>query len=353
VPRAPVADTFDAPLRVSVVVPSYRRPESLARCLDGLARQDRAPDEVLVVARSDDDATHAVVHATRSHLIRSVDVTTPGALAAMRAGAGAATGDVIAFTDDDAVPRRDWVQRLEDLVAEPAVGAVGGRDVIPGETHRETADVGRITSWGRLVGNQHLAIGLARPVDVLKGVNIALRRAALALPCDVRGRGTQMHWEIAVCAWARARGWEVVFDPAVIVDHVPAPRPSGDKRAGGAADVRDASFNLVFAIATFYPALTWRRAVYGVLVGDRMTPGVLRAVVGAVRGEREVSRVAPAAVRGQAEALLALARGQRQRMVAVDPGDAPFTPSSTGSRRCRRTALSRTDRDPCRRWHAL
>jgi ubiquinone/menaquinone biosynthesis C-methylase UbiE/glycosyltransferase involved in cell wall biosynthesis len=309
----------DSPLRLSVVVPSYRRSESLARCLDGLARQEQAADEVIVVARADDAATLSVVQAAGRLRVRAVEVRASGLLAALHAGARAATGDVVAFTDDDAVPRPDWVRRLHDHFADSAVGAVGGRDVIPGDAGDETRDVGRITSWGRLVGNQHLAIGGPRTVDVLKGVNIAFRRGALALPCELRGRGAQVHCEISMCAWARAGGWRVVFDPAVVVDHLPAPRPSGDHRVPDRQDVRAAAFNLVLAIATFYPALAWRRAVYGLLVGDRMTPGVLRAAVATVRGERQVRRIAPAAVRGQTEALAALARGRRQRMVAVGP----------------------------------
>jgi glycosyltransferase involved in cell wall biosynthesis len=307
-----------AAMRVSVVVPSFRRPASLSRCLAALARQERAPDEVLVAVRSDDAATICAVRAAKLDVARTVQVVTPGVLAAMQAGAGAATGDVIAFTDDDAAPRPDWLRRLEDHFAEPAVGAVGGRDVLANEIDNETTDVGRITSWGRLVGNQHLAIGRARPVDVLKGVNVAFRRPALALPHELRGRGSHVHWEIPTCAWARARGWRVIFDPAVVVDHIPAPRPAGDKRAGCAGDVRDASFNLVIGIASFRPELVWRRALYGLLLGDRMTPGLLRGAVGAARGEIDVARVTPAALLGQAQALLAFARGQRQLMVPVD-----------------------------------
>jgi SAM-dependent methyltransferase/glycosyltransferase involved in cell wall biosynthesis len=329
VPHLTAAQTPDSPIRLSVVVPSYGRPGSLARCLDGLARQDSPPHEVLVVARPDDAATLDVVRASALSAVRTEEVAAPGLLAAMHVGAAAATGDVVAFTDDDAIPHADWVRRLLDHFAEPSVGAVGGRDVIPGEIDGETSDVGRITSWGRLVGNHHLAMGPAQAVDVLKGVNMAFRRAALALPCDLRGRGTQIHSEIPMCAWARTGGWRVVFDPAVVVDHLPAPRPTGDDRARRTRDVCDAAFNLVLGIGTFYPRLAWRRAAFGLLVGDRMTPGLLRAVVGTARGERDVVRLAPAALRGQTEALVALARGHRQRMVPVD-ADVTAVPGPRG-----------------------
>jgi hypothetical protein len=85
--------------------------------------------------------------------------------------------------------------------------------------------------------------------------------------------------------------------------------------------VRDASFNLVFGIVSSYPELALRRATYGLLAGDGLTPGLVRTAVAAARRERDVVRIAPAALLGQTAALLAVARGRRQRMVPV--GEAP------------------------------
>ena len=306
-------------MKLSVVIPSYRRPAALMRCLDGLAQQTRPPDEVIVVARPDDAETLDVVRAARLPVVIA-EVTTAGLLAAMRAGADAATGDVIAFTDDDAVARPDWAERLEAHFADAAVGGVGGRDFIAEETDGETSDFGRISKWGRLVGNQHLAVGPAHRVDVLKGVNMAFRRAALALPTELRGQGAQIHSEIAICGWASSRGWRLILDPEVIVDHVPAWRPAGDSRRRRGRDTRDASFNFVFGLLSTRPGLARRRAAYGVLIGDWLTPGLLRIAVALALRERDVLRIAPAALRGQLEALLAFARGRRQQMVPVaDP----------------------------------
>lgn len=303
-------------MKLSVVIPSYRRPASLVRCLDGLAQQTRPPDEVIVVARPDDAETLDVVRAARLP-VAIAEVTTAGLLAAMRAGADAATGDVIAFTDDDAVARPDWAGRLEAHFADPAVGGAGGRDFIAEETEGETWDFGRITRWGRLVGNHHLAIGPPKPVDVLKGVNMAFRRAALALPTDLRGEGAQLHSEIAICGWASSRGWRLILDPEAIVDHTPAWRPAGDSRRRRHHDTRDAAFNFVFGVMCTRPGIARRRAVYGVLIGDWLTPGIVRIAVALALRERGVLRIAPSALLGQLEAIAAFARGRRQQMVPV------------------------------------
>ena len=53
-----MTSTSTSTLSISVMVPTYRRPADLKRCLDALRAQARPADEVLVVARPEDDATH-------------------------------------------------------------------------------------------------------------------------------------------------------------------------------------------------------------------------------------------------------------------------------------------------------
>ena len=48
-------------MRISVLVPTYKRPESLARCLDALVHQRTAAAEILVIVRSEDGAGQDVV----------------------------------------------------------------------------------------------------------------------------------------------------------------------------------------------------------------------------------------------------------------------------------------------------
>ncbi len=58
---------------VTVVVPSYRRPDDLARCLSGLAAQEPAPHETLVVLREDDLECRSVA-TEQGGTVRIVDV---------------------------------------------------------------------------------------------------------------------------------------------------------------------------------------------------------------------------------------------------------------------------------------
>ena len=207
----------------------------------------------------------------------------------MTAGVEQTTGSVVAFTDDDAVPRPDWTRRLLEHFEDTTVGAVGGRDVVHGDPdQRRLSDVGIVTRWGKVIGNHHLASGGPRDVSALKGANMAFRREALAIPVGLRGDGAEVHNDLAMSLWAARQGWRVVFDPAVVVDHYVSPRFDSDQR--GAAPpkaVRDASYNLVLAVGGLRPELYWRRAVYGLLVGDA---GALGAHARRVRARARRSR---------------------------------------------------------------
>jgi glycosyltransferase involved in cell wall biosynthesis/GT2 family glycosyltransferase len=290
----------------SVIVPTYRRPDDLRRCLAGLVRQRLPPAETVVVRRAGDRATEALVSELLKEAVVDVVVSEPGVLAAMTAGAAAARGDIVAFIDDDAVPRPDWLERLTRHFDDPHVGGVGGRDALvtgpPSEVR--TQDVGRITRWGKLIGNHHRGFGEPRDVMVLKGVGMAFRRDALQLPRGLRGSGAQVHFEVGASLSALRRGWRLVYDPSAVVDHHVAQRFDADRRDRPEPSAeRDAAYNLVTCMLEHAPELFWRRALYGLLVGDRGIPGLARAAAALLRGERDVPRRLGPSLAGQIEAL--------------------------------------------------
>ena len=307
------------PKTISVVVPTYRRPESLRRCLAALLPQLDETGEAVVVRRCEDELAGGIVADLHDERVREATVVEPGTTAAMAAGVKRSTGRVVALTDDDAIPRRDWIERLVTHFADPVIGGVGGRDIVhppDGADCFVTDEVGLITRWGKLIGNHHVGAGPPREVMVLKGVNMAFRREALAVPSGLRGLGAQVHLEVAMCAWARARGWRLIYDPSLIVDHFPAERFDADWRDRPENEaVRNAAYNYCVALLTFDARLFWRRAAFGLLVGDRATPGVLRALLALVAREPAVARrLAPSLV-GQAQGLLHVARGRQLDMV--------------------------------------
>lgn len=226
-------------MKSTVIVPTYRRPDDLARCLKALTQQINLPTEVIVVVRDIDADTWAMLETLKplSLTLKTVTVTVPGVIAAMNAGVEAATGDIVVFTDDDAAPHTDWLQRIEaHFLASDRVGGVGGRDIIQRTEpwfEGERATVGLLQWHGRLIGEHHRGVGAAREVDVLKGVNMSFRRSLfgdLQFDQRLRGTGAQVHFEVAFCLALRRKGWILIYDPAILVDHYIAQRFDEDQR---------------------------------------------------------------------------------------------------------------------------
>lgn len=299
------------PSSVAVVVPTYLRPDALRRCLTGLLAQKDMPDEILVVRRAYDRAA-AVVVAELAGRIGECVVTEPGVVHAMASGSRRAISDVVAFCDDDAVPRPDWVSRIRAAFADPVVGAVGGRDLLapPHPVYPPTEDVGLLGSWGQLTGEHHRGAGAARDVDVLKAVNMAFRAVALFFPQGLRGCGAQVHFEVSMCLWAKERGWRLRYDPGLVVDHDPQQRFDADRRGRprGSA-VSDAAYNFTVSLMTCRPDLITRRLLYGLAVGDRGTPGIARAGAAALLRDFETVRRLGPSLAGQVAGFQAGRRG--------------------------------------------
>jgi len=99
---------------VSVLIPTYKRPEGLARALDSLAVQTRAPDEILVVDNAPDGVAEAVCTRSRADglPIRFIAEPRAGVSHARNAGFEAATTAMIAQLDDDETAAPDWLANL-------------------------------------------------------------------------------------------------------------------------------------------------------------------------------------------------------------------------------------------------
>lgn len=272
-------------LSIAVIVPSYRRPASLERCLRALQEQTLKPRRIVVSIRQGDSATRLVVESARERMphLSFVSVTEPGVIAAMAAAIAECDEDVIACTDDDAIPRSNWIEGLDSYYGD-GVGAVGGRDVIHDhdgsacdamsvETLKTT--VGRLPPIGRLIGNHHIGCGPAREVDVLKGVNMSMRRELWQLDETLKGSGAQVAWEVGICLKARAEGWRIIYDPALQVGHYPAERFDEDQRYRCNIHAQaNAAWNEAYGLACHLPPV--RLVVVGVItfaLGCRTAPG--------------------------------------------------------------------------------
>ncbi|HYS12996.1 MAG TPA: glycosyltransferase [Burkholderiaceae bacterium] len=133
-PQAPESNP-----RISVVVPTFRRPALLRRCLDALIAQriDPTAFEIIVVDGGREDKVRDLVlgiaewiRSPQVRYLRPLHGQGPGA--ARNRGWRAGRGAVIAFTDDDAVPEPGWLMSgARAFESNRHWVALSGRVVVP------------------------------------------------------------------------------------------------------------------------------------------------------------------------------------------------------------------------------
>jgi GT2 family glycosyltransferase len=324
--RARLEEPQASSLTVGLVVPTWRRPMQLRTCLDGILRLDPAPDQVVVVRRNEDEAAAQVISSLNGAVDECI-IEEPGQLAAMELGSRHARTDIVAFTDDDAVPRVDWLRYLLAPYRDRAVGAVGGRDVVhhPSGIVRGAAErVGLISAFGRVVGRHHLGVGVAREVLHLKGANMAFRRDLLRFPVGLRGEGSQTFNELALCLAVADQGQKVVYDPRAQVDHYPGERFDEDRRTNPTIRAAaNAAFNESFILFSLRPRNRHVRLAYMMLIGTKRSPGLVRATVAAARGEEQIRGRLRTSLRAQREAWCAARKAPLTMRPVNEQGSLP------------------------------
>ncbi|HET9154669.1 MAG TPA: glycosyltransferase [Solirubrobacterales bacterium] len=222
------SDTQQPTISVVICAFTEERLEVLTEALDSLRGQTRPAREIVLVI---DHAPQLLAEARR----RWPDVTVvpnrerQGLSGARNSGVAEATGEVVAFLDDDAIAAPDWLERLAAAYADPEVLGAGG-------TVRPRWVAGR-PDWfppefDWVVGCTHAGMPKRpEPVRNLVGANMSFRRRSLlevggfshdlgrvgTLPvgCEETDLSIRVHQR-----WPEA---EILYDPAAAVEHLVPP----------------------------------------------------------------------------------------------------------------------------------
>ncbi|HET6908288.1 MAG TPA: glycosyltransferase [Mycobacteriales bacterium] len=167
--------------RVSVIIPTYRRPALLAQCLTSLAGQDAAAGsfEAVVVDDGSGDETPQVLqqHEQRLSLSWCSQASNRGPAAARNKAVALARGDLLLFIDDDVVASPSLVTthlRLHESTTDTE-GVLGYVDWLP------SLDVTPFMRWLDTTTFQfayhELTPGrLPHPADAFYTCNLSMRR---------------------------------------------------------------------------------------------------------------------------------------------------------------------------------
>jgi glycogen(starch) synthase len=121
----PEANTRTTVPSISVIICTRNRAKSLELTLESLQHLNYPRFEVVAVQGPCTDRTSEVLDAYRGQ-IKSVATTEPNVSLSCNLGLQAATGELVAFIDDDAIPDPMWLDNLADPFDDCEVAATGG-----------------------------------------------------------------------------------------------------------------------------------------------------------------------------------------------------------------------------------
>jgi glycosyltransferase involved in cell wall biosynthesis len=205
---------------LSLIICTRNRCEQLVRCFETVRRIEfERPWELIVVNNGSDDATAIVIQEfikTASFPVHQVFQSKPGLGNARNAGVAAASGKILAFTDDDCYPAADFLSRVWSAFQDPSLGYVTGRILLhdPADLPIAIQDFNvPVTIGGKSFIN---------PGGV-QGANMAFRREVLSEIGGfdpLFGAGSLFSAEdLDAASRASAAGWNGRYCPDVVVHH--------------------------------------------------------------------------------------------------------------------------------------
>ena len=202
---------------MSVVVPVRDRATLLEDLLASLAAQTFRDFEVIVVddASRDDSAVVATHAAARGEAVRVARLDSHrGAVAARTHGVELSTGEILAFTDSDCRPHREWLAALVDAIDR-------GADVVQGATIA-----------ARAAGPLERTVATDRDDGLYATCNVAYRRSAFIAAGGFRtdagdvlrfrtgSRARHLGFgEDCLLGWRVRRNGVAAFEPGAVVEH--------------------------------------------------------------------------------------------------------------------------------------
>ena len=213
--------------KASVAITTRDRPEDLKRCLEALTKMPDDGQEIIVIDNC--PSTNASFEIVSMYpAVRYVREDFPGSSAARNRALKEAKNELVAFTDDDAVPDANWLRSLVRNFTDPRVMCVTGQ-VMPLELENEAQEwFESFSPLGR--GFQRIEYDGAsfynrfRVAPIGVSANMCLRKELLdkvGAFDEVLGVGTPTKCGEDHELFSRilARGYKIVYDPEALSWH--------------------------------------------------------------------------------------------------------------------------------------
>ncbi|BAZ00061.1 glycosyl transferase family protein [Tolypothrix tenuis PCC 7101] len=221
-------------IQISAIICTHNRDTYLGAAIDSLLAQDFAAEfEVVVVDNNSSDRTKEVVAQRASNpRLKYVFEPTTGLSVARNTGAKLASGEILAYLDDDAVASDRWLSVFYDAYKNNSQLAIAGGKVTllwPQDVQQPRwLSPGLAANLGAYdLGDSIIYID--KPSFTPRGLNYCIRRSFLEEiggfdPHLGRvGKNLLSNEELQMTEFALQKGWQVAYLPAALVAHNVAP----------------------------------------------------------------------------------------------------------------------------------
>jgi glycosyltransferase involved in cell wall biosynthesis len=206
---APFRDDIEWP-KVSVVVCSYNGEPTIRDTLEGLSALEYPNYEVIVV---NDGSTDATAKIAAEYDFRLISTENRGLSNARNTGWQEATGDIVAYTDDDAWPDPHWLHYLAHTFMTTDYVGVGGPNIPP----PGDGPIGDCVA-NAPGGPVHVLVSDTE-AEHIPGCNMAFRREALAAIDGFDPQYRAAGDDVDLCWRLQERGGRIGFHACAVVWH--------------------------------------------------------------------------------------------------------------------------------------
>jgi GT2 family glycosyltransferase len=210
--RLPLSIDLLSP-RVSVVICTYNGAPTIDETLERVSQLDYPDFEVIVVNDGSTDATERVIRRYQRQGVRAINTPNRGLAAARNTGLKAATGEIVAYIDDDAYPDPDWLTYIVAALSDGEFVGVGGPNIVPADDALLAQCVGHSPG-----GPAHVLLS-DRVAEHIPGCNMAFRKSALECAGGFDPRFRAAGDDVDVCWKIQSRGLKLGFHPGALVWH--------------------------------------------------------------------------------------------------------------------------------------
>jgi GT2 family glycosyltransferase len=195
---------------VSVVICSNNGARTISDCLQGLRRVRYPNFEVIVVDDGSTDETAAIAGRFGARVIQTPN---RGLSNARNTGLEAASGEIVAYLDDDAWPDPDWLLHLVSALTADGCAGAGGPNLPP-------AGDGAIADCVASApgGPSHVLLS-DQVAEHLPGCNLAVRKESLQAVGGFDPQFRAAGDDVDICWRLQQTGQHLAFAPAAVVWH--------------------------------------------------------------------------------------------------------------------------------------